>query len=710
MSKKKRNKSGNPAAGSIQTVPGTKPAASVAQATYSVAGRKKSPAGFYETTWFEWLAIAVVSGLSYWFLTARLVGINVSVLIDEYLYVLDSHYKTLAEATYPNHLFQLVYRATKQCGPEFYSCARSLNAIFVVAGAVFLYLLAKHISGRKWLGAIVASGAVLGSYGTYTAYFMPEAIFNFPMVVFFWAVLRFRKTENLFAWAGFGLILGVASLAKPHAFFVIPAVVIFIILMQRSREKFLLPALGKVGFFLASFFATKFLFGFVISGERGLSVLGNYASLPQAGGLATEALAKNSGLSVIGTSWGQTLMITMIVGVALAVAVHGILSVLPKSQLAHFGDFSARTLIGLSLLNMMAVSAIFEAWGNLDVWMHTRYYSYLIPLAGVVLLEAYARSNTPSKPLVKRIVVVIFLVVAAVALFTAAIPYGANWIDAPDFKFHIDNLVLSSIFIIVSMALAIWWLWDSKTPLLIAVIVSLIASMFSGSYISNFLSMSFGKDSTYDQLGRVLRDYLPQDELDKTVLIGENQTLLERALFVALTGQAKMIRAGEDAIAVESLDPSVRWLVKVGQANISGLPEPYILGTEYSIYSLKPDNQLTPRNNDAGISSNACAEPANLGWVCGTDTLVSLSKSVSPSGEIDLIIDVSEEASTSEIEFVLGESVLAGTFPKGIYSLTLSFTNVGSESELLVRTKQSANTTGSEEVRFVRIVSANVND
>jgi phosphoglycerol transferase len=710
MSKKKRNKSGNPAAGSVQTLPGIGHSAPVAQSNYSVAENNKASAGFYTANWFEWLTVAVLSAISYWFLTARAVGINVSVLIDEYLYVLDSHYKTLAEAAYPNHLFQLVYRATKQCGPEFYSCARSLNAIFVVAGAVFLYLLAKHISGKKWPGAIVASGAVLGSYGTYTAYFMPEAIFNFPMVVFFWAVLRFRKTENIFAWAGFGLILGVASLAKPHAFFVIPAVVIFILLMQRSREKFLLPAIGQVGFFLASFFTTKFLFGFVISGERGLSVLGNYASLPQAGGLATEALVKNSGLNVIGTSWGQILMITMVFGVALAVAVHGILSVLPKSQVSFFENFSARTLIGLSLLNMMAVSAIFEAWGNLDIWMHTRYYSYLIPLAGIVILEAYARSNTHSKPLLKRIVVGIFLVVAAVALFTAALPYGTNWIDAPDFKFHIDNLVLSSILIVVSMALAIWWLWDSKTPMLIAVVVSLISSVFSGTHISNFLNASFGTDLTYDQLGRVLRDYLPQDELDKTVLIGDNQTLIERTLFGALTGEAKMVRAGEDAISVESLDPSARWLVKVGEANISGLPDPYILGTGYSIYSLNPDNQFTPRNNDAGGSSNACAEPANSGWVCGTKTLVGLSKSVPPSGDIDLIIDVSEEASSSEIEFVLGESVLAGTFPKGIYSLTLSFANVGSESELIVRAKQGGNSAGAKEVRFVRIVSANVND
>lgn len=710
MAKKKRKKSGNPAAGSTQTVPGFTPTASVPQSTYSVASTNKATVSFYKTTWFEWLNITVVSALSFWLLTARLVGVNVSVLIDEYSYVLDSHYRTSAEATWPNHLFQLVYSFTKQCGPEFYSCSRSLNAIFVVSGAVFLYLLAKHISGKKWLGAIVAGGAVLGSYGTYTTYFMPEAIFNLLMVVFFWAMLRFGKTENLFAWSGFGLILGVASLAKPHAFFVIPAVVIFILLMQRSREKFLLPALSKVGIFLASFFTTKFLFGFVISGERGLSVLGNYASLPQAGGLATEALAKNSGLSVIGTAWGQTLMITMVLGVALAVTVHGILSVLPKSQVALFENFSARALIGLSLLNMMAVSAIFEAWGNLDVWMHTRYYSYLIPLAAVVLLEAYARSSTQSKPLLKRIVVGVFIAVAAIALFTAALPYGTNWIDAPDFKFHIDNLVLSSILIVVSMALAIWWLWDSKTPMLIAVVVSLLASMFSGAHISNFLNANFGKDSTYDQLGRVLRDYLPQDELDQTVLIGENQTLIERALFGALTGEAKIVRAGDDAISVKSLDSSARWLVKVGEANISGLPEPYILGTEYSLYSLNPDNQLTPRNNDAGVSSNACAEPANAGWVCGTNTLVGLSKSVAPSGEVDLIIDVSAEASTSEIEFVLGESVLAGTFPKGIRSLTLSFANVRSESELVVRTKQGGNTTGPDEIRFVRIVSANVPD
>jgi hypothetical protein len=38
---------------------------------------------------------------------------------------------------------------------------------------------------------------------------------------------------------------------------------------------------------------------------------------------------------------------------------------------------------------MMAVSALFEAWMDLLTWMHTRYYSYLIPLFVIVLIEAF---------------------------------------------------------------------------------------------------------------------------------------------------------------------------------------------------------------------------------------------------------------------------------------------------------------------------------
>jgi phosphoglycerol transferase len=705
MGKKKRNRSGNPAVGSAQTATDVRPAAPVAQSSYSVAGSTKASTDFYRTAWFEWLTVAVVSTLSYWFLTARLVSVNVSVLIDEYSYVLDSHYRALTEAYYPNYLFQLVYSITKQCGPEFYSCARSLNAVFVIAGAIFLYLLAKYVSGKKWLGSVAAIAAILGSYGTYTAYFMPEAIFNFPMIVFFWALIRFGKTENLLGWGSFGVILGIASLAKPHAFFVIPALVIFMFFWTRAtKERFLVHSILRISSFLAGAVGAKFLLGYSIAGTKALSIFGSYGDVAGAGNAAIEAASRNSGLNVVGTAWGQTLMIVMILGFALPVAIAGILSGLTRDAKV-FEANKVRFVIGLSLLNMMAVSALFEAWLSLFTWMHTRYYSYLIPLTILVLIEGYSRSGVQIKPLIQRLVVGIFLVLASVSLVTAAIPYGANWIDAPDFRFHIDNIVISSILIIVSIALVVWWLWDRKTPLLVAVVVSLVASTLSGAHISNFLVANFGQDSAHDQLGRVLRNYLPQIELDKTILVGDNNTTMERALFGSLSGEAKAILAPEEGFDVSDVPVGSRWLVKVGEPLVLGVGNPDITGNGYYFYSLSTENQKLPKVSDAVSGSGLCVDDAVKLWSCGGVSDVSLKTSVVPNATIDLILELSEEAAAAEVEFTLGDSTLVGTLPVGVSALTIDFANSTSTQTLTIKSKNQSFDEGSKEVATFRVIS-----
>jgi phosphoglycerol transferase len=707
MGSKKKKSSGRPGEGSAARASSSyRPVTEVVDS--NPAPERSSAGAFFGTAYFEWLAIAVASVVSYWILTTRLVGVNVSVLIDEYSYVLDSHYRELTEAYYPNHLFQLVFSVTKQCGAEFYSCARSLNAVFVIAGAIFIYLLAKYISGKKWLGAIAATAAVLGSYGTYTAYFMPEAIFNFPMIVFYWALIRFGKTDNLLAWAGFGSILGIASLAKPHAFFVFPALVIFIFLWTRAtKDKFLLAALLRIGAFGLASVGTKFGVGYLIAGPKALSIFGSYGDLGSASEVATTTITQNAGFDVIGTGWGQTLMITMILGVALPVAILGFLELFKKESAVAEAN-RLRALVGVSLLNMMAVVAVFEAWQNLNTWMHTRYYSYLIPLAVVVLVEAYSRASIDSKPILKRIVVGIFLIIASVALFTAAIPYGANWIDAPDFRFHIDNLVLSSILIVISIALAIWWLWDVKKSMLVAVIVALVASTFSGIHISNFLVANFGQDSVHDQLGRVLRNYIPKDELDKTVLVGDNQTNMERALFLALSGEARKIPAPPEGFDINQLESSDRWLVKVGEPAISGLGAPTITGNGFSLYSLSAGNSLNPRNNELVSFSNQCASSEDKAWACGTSVSFTTSGDVPGSPQFDLIFEVPDTGANSQLEFVLGKSVLQGEFPSGIYALTLSFPGEASGSSLEIRLVGESFADRPSDEKFLRIISANV--
>lgn len=708
MSKKsKRKKSGSPAQATLDSfrpVGNSQSNSSISSGPKTINFDKASP---FSSRYFEWIALALASAFAYWILTARLVGVTVSVLVDEYAYVLDTHYKGLAEAYYPNHLFQLVFGATKTCGVEFYSCARSLNAVFVIAGALVLYALAKHISGKKWLAALAGLAAIFGSYGTYTAYFMPEAIFNFLMILFYWALIRFGKSDNLLTWSGIGAILGIASLAKPHALFVVPALVIFIFLWTRAtKNSYWLPAIMRLSAFGVAVIGTKFSLGYLIAGERALSLFGSYGTIVSAGASATETLTENAGVDVIGTAWGQSLMVTMILGIGLPVAIVGFLGSFKKDP-EQFDANRVRSVIGISLLNMMAVSAIFEAWQNIPIWMHTRYYSYLIPLAVVVLVEAYSRSRTSPNALLKRIIIGVFLAVSSVALFTAAIPYGANWIDAPDFRTHIDNLVISSIAIVIAIALAIWWVGDNKKPMLAGLAVALVAAIFSGTYISGFLVRSFGQDSTADQLSRILRNYIPQQELDQTVLAGPDRTSIERALFGALTGGATITGIPEGGLALADLAPDRKWLVTLGEAQINDFGEPEILGSGYALYSLSDSNSLIPRSNQMASFTKACPGSENT-WACGDSTALTLTVGFPARATVDIILEISELASKTPVEFVLGESVLSEQLTPGVMSLTIPFGNTALVKELSVRATAGGPLADLVDEKFIRIVSVNL--
>jgi phosphoglycerol transferase len=707
MAKRKRNKSGNPAAGSVQTLPGIKPAAPVAQSTYSVAGSGKGSTGFYNTAWFEWLSIAALSALSFWFLTARIVGVQVSVLADEYLYLLDSHYNGLSEAKYPNYLFQWIYSSTKMCGAEFYSCARSINAFFVIFGAVFIYLLAKHIGKSKLLAGLAAVAAILGSYGTYTAYFMPEAIFNGLMMVFFWAIIRFGRTDNLLVWAAIGSSLGIASLAKPHGLFVVPAVVTFIVLWTRAtKDKWLIPGVLRGIVFVSSVVGAKFLFGYLLAGERALSLFGMYGTLESITQGATasviSSVANETGGNVFFTGWGQTLMMTMIIGIALPVAIHGFILGFKKNP-ELFEQVKFRALMGIALLNMMGAIAMFEALIDFDVWMHTRYYTYLIPLTLVVLVEALRNSEKRVWPWAKYIVVAIFLGLNVYNLVTNAAPYSSNWIDAPDFKAHIDNLAIAQFSIVVGIVAAIIWVKTSKVAIGVTLTLALFLSIFSGAHNSNFLQTTFGEEKIYESLSRLVRDFLPQEEADGLLMVGQYE-MLQRTAFSSLTGSTQIISSPDTALTKTSIDETRSWMLTIGDPVIDGFGEPTIRGFGYNLYSLKDSNSLVPRNNRVNSFSFPCPQAENLQWSCGREIEVFLKGGFIERANVDLVLELSEEAAQEELEFVLGDSAVSGKLSPGINSLYMKFTNASPVEGLKIRVKDAEGSNLETDSKFVRVL------
>ena len=701
MGKKKRNKSAQAGGwGAVATeIRQVSPARTQG---YSVAQASKP--NFFTGAVFEWLAIAATSLLSFWFLTARIVGVQVSVLADEYLYLLDAHYKGLDEAFYPNYLFQWIYSSTKLCGTEFYSCARSINAFFVIFGAVFIYLLAKHIGRSKLLGALAALAAILGSYGTYTAYFMPEAIFNGLMMVFFWALIRFGKSDHLLVWSAIGASLGIASLAKPHGLFVIPAIVIFVILWTRATKgKWLIAAALRSVVLVGSVVGSKFLFGYLLAGERALSLFGHYGTLQSitqgAAETVVSSVGSESGGNIFFTGWGQTLMMTMIIGFALAVAIHGLILGFKKSS-EQFEKIKFRVLMGIALLNMMGAIAMFEALIDFDVWMHTRYYSYLIPLTIALLIEAFRNGDQKDWPWAKYGVVAIFVGLSFYNLVTNAAPYSSNWIDAPDFRALIDNPLISQFSVVMSIIVSVLWLKKVRPALAASLAMAIILSVFAGAHTSNFLRATFGQETAYEHLSRVIRDFLPQDEADRLVAVGQVE-MLQRTLFSSLTGSAYIQSPPIDRAA---LDPTRSWLLTIGEPVLTGFEAPTIKSFGYNLYSLDSSNKLTPRNNRILSFSGACTRVTDKDWACGSETQVFLDRSFPENASVDLIFELSKEAASGEIELILGDAAISGPLSEGINSVNVKFTNTAPQESLIIRVKNPGVIGLSEESKFVRVL------
>ena len=655
----------------------------------------------------EWGGIAIASALAFWFLIARLAAVTVSVLIDEYVYVLDAHYKAFTESTHPNHLFQLVYRATKSCGPDFYECAREINALFVVASAAVIYLLTFHLTKNRWLGALAWSITILGTFATYTAYFMPEAIFNFFMVLFVYGLVRFGNSDRFLVWLGLGFVLGIASLAKPHALFVVPALLIYIFLaVWSTKQSPFRSSAFRLSPFLGSLALTKLGFGYLIAGQNGLSLFGSYGSALSSGEAVSQTLGANTWLNVPETALGQTLMIVMILGVALPVALVGFLRVLRKDP-ELFAANRFRALFGIALLNMMAVSALFEAWLNLNTWMHTRYYSYLIPLAILVLFEAYSQRELERTNIAKRIVVGVFVAISVYALFTQGIPFGANWIDAPDFLAHIRNVEISSTLIVFAIAISIFWIWNSKASMALAIAVSVFASGFAGWHTTIFLNEAFGKTDSFQQVGRLLSNYLPQQELDKTVIFGTDAVAMQRTLFYSLSGGATAIGGTHAEYDKAEVDPATRWILVYGEP-LPQLGQPHLTGIGYQLYSLIGDTGSPPRTSELKEYSNPCADSANSGWVCGAETALSVNESFPANAKVDLVFDVGDALVGKEIEFSLGDSRGVVTAPAGRFALSVSFQNTSEAQHLLIASKDPNLGTAVYIEQMIRVVSVNV--
>jgi hypothetical protein len=158
---------------------------------------------------------------------------------------------------------------------------------------------------------------------------------------------------------------------------------------------------------------------------------------------------------------------------------------------------------------------------------------------------------------------------------------------------------------------------------------------------------------------------------------------------------------------VSELSPETRWVVKLGEIDVSGLGPPTISGIGYSIHSLREGLASVPRSDSTLGFSNGCENSSDIEWACGSSTIVNYESGTKTGLAVDLLLEVSETASQGDIEFVMGQTVLTGQLPEGISALALEFPLEKRGGELIIRAAGGSPASSQVSEKFVRVISIN---
>ena len=188
----------------------------------------------------------------------------------------------LGEAIVPSYLYLWLFGASSACGSGFLDCVRIGNALLFVGAGPFIYLIGRRVT-RPAVAAAVALLALLLPFNLYTALFMPEATYYFGFLVLSWLARNHPSWSAARLGLASGAVLGLMSLVKVHALFLLPALCVYLACnawMTREagkrRAAWMAGALAAAVLAAATTLLTKFAIGYLLAGAPALSLFGSF--------------------------------------------------------------------------------------------------------------------------------------------------------------------------------------------------------------------------------------------------------------------------------------------------------------------------------------------------------------------------------------------------------------------------------------------------
>lgn len=503
-------------------------------------------------------------------LLLRNAGLYSVVSSDESIYSKTARLISPENSAVPNYIYFSIFRITNNCGSQFYSCAKILNSIFFVAAAPFIYMTAKRYCSAN-SSAVIVLLTLLGPINVYTSFFMPEALYFFCFWALTWFVLRLDGSSKIVQWIFGGIIIGSCALVKPHAMLMMPAFVFYIFYVNvKNSNKFSIRAMIAAAVFVISAFLAKLLIGYILVGNAGLTLFGDfYSSIARS--QVRDArnyveLVELTAANAIGHINSIVLLNGMAIGVMLAYA-FGLMFAREKIKSnpdLYFFSF-------IVLFNLLIVTALFTASvvnsGPHETInrLHMRYYNFALPLLFIISASQLTESKTELS--FRRKLVGAFPVGAGIlyAIYSRLSPYETNFVDNPELSGFVYDETHFLVLGTLSFFSLLFWVFSTRRGAIFFVYIFMpIAVALSSLNVYKQVSYRIGPD-VYDRAGIFSRQYLPEEEISKLTIVGHEYGLLFRSYFILDNKAVGMIEIPKGSrFNLDDLPAGKDWVLAIG--------------------------------------------------------------------------------------------------------------------------------------------------
>jgi phosphoglycerol transferase len=634
------------------------------------------------------------------YLVFRNAGLHAVVMADEWYYSSFARLTPLKDANVPSYLYLLLSQSTRSCGTGFLECARLLNVVVFLCAAPLIYSIGRRFL-TPGLAAMVAFCALAGPINSYTAYFMPEAMYFTGFWLLSLAAFRFREQPTGRRAAAFGIALGMMSLIKVHGLFLLPACVLFIatcgpLTSGAKKNGALGRTLACIALLLAAATATRLGAGYLLAGKNGLHLLGTlYANQATHSGGQHTPLIQLLQLAMINLR-GHLMGLALLFGMPIA------------ATLSYFGTLrnaaawqrpaTALTLYtAFMLLSLLAMTVLFTAsiagsGQESNFRLHMRYYSFCFPLL-LLIGATKLQTDAPVGPRSLRVILAVIVTGAIVyATLTLWRPYTPSLVDSPELEgmtaWRQGFYAMSAL----SVAGVLTWAWKPRWGSLVYFGMFMPVFLIIAGYAINHQVERGGGSNQFDRAGAFARQYLTPQELAHLAIVTDDGSGMFKAQFYADEARIVQHMAPQGSVIDKNaLPPATEWILFIGKY---AAPEGALVRVQsrgFSLVELSPQSadhfSVDFSKPDGGMlaHSQGLSGIESWGrWSDGDSVKLDFQQSLPKKFKLGVLVEAFGPNAGQMATFAVGNEVRHARIDKAKKLLEFEFINPGDSKSLVI--------------------------